>query len=128
MAAGVFTVARTAVLDVLAAQAAISLENAYLYSDLRERESRIRCLIDSNVVGIFFWTMSGDITDANDEFLRLVGHSRESLQTGELSWRTMTPSEYDELDRWSIEQCALAALRPRRKGRSCAEMVCVYRS
>ena len=89
---------------MLAAQAAISLENAYLYSDLRERESRIRRLIDSNVVGIFFWTMSGAITDANDEFLRLAGHSRDALLRGQLTWQTMTPPEYHELDRQSIEQ------------------------
>ena len=104
MAAGAFTAERTAILDVLAAQAAISLENAYLYSDLREREGRIRRLVDSNVVGIFFWTMSGAITDANDEFLRLAGYSRDALLRGELTWQTMTPSEYHELDRLSIEQ------------------------
>ncbi|MDB6010865.1 MAG: domain S-box protein [Gammaproteobacteria bacterium] len=104
MAAGVFTAERMSILDVLAAQAAISLENAYLYSDLRERESRIRRLIDSNVVGIFFWTMSGAITEANDEFLRLAGYSRDALLRGELTWQTMTPSEYHELDRQSIEQ------------------------
>ena len=104
MAAGVFTAERMTILDVLAAQAAISLQNAYLYSDLRERESRIRRLMDSNVVGIFFWTMSGAITEANDEFLRLVGYSRDALLRGELTWQTMTPSGYQELDRQSIEQ------------------------
>jgi PAS domain S-box-containing protein len=55
-------------------------------------------------VGIFFWTMSGAITEANDEFLRLAGYSRDALLRGELTWQTMTPSEYHELDRQSIEQ------------------------
>ena len=110
MAAGVFTAERTSILDVLAAQAAISLENAYLYSDLRERESRIRRLIDSNVVGIFFWTMSGAITEANDEFLRLAGYSRHALLRGELTWQTMTPPEYHELDRQSIEQLRVGGI------------------
>jgi GAF domain-containing protein len=46
LASHVFTPARIAVLDVLASQAAISLENAKLYNDLREREARIRRLVD----------------------------------------------------------------------------------
>src|SRR3982074_2115207 len=37
----VFTPARISVLEMLASQAAISLENARLYNDLREREARI---------------------------------------------------------------------------------------
>ena len=112
MAAGVFTAARMAVLDVLAAQAAISLENAYLYSDLHERESRIRRLIDSNVVGVFFWTLHGQITDGNEGFLRLVGHSREDLRGGGLTWQAMTPPEYYELDELSIEQLRAGGIAP----------------
>jgi GAF domain-containing protein len=38
----VFTPARIAVLETLASQAAVSLENARLYNNLREREARIR--------------------------------------------------------------------------------------
>jgi GAF domain-containing protein len=45
----VFTPARISVLELLASQAAISLENARLYNDLREREARIRRLVDSNI-------------------------------------------------------------------------------
>jgi GAF domain-containing protein len=40
LASHVFTPARIAVLELLASQAAISLENASLYSDLGEREAR----------------------------------------------------------------------------------------
>src|SRR6202163_1840561 len=47
LASHVFTPARVLVLELLASQAAISLENARLYSDLQEREARIRRLVDS---------------------------------------------------------------------------------
>ena len=47
-----FTPARIAVLELLAAQAAISLENTRLYSDLQERETKVRRLVDSNIIGI----------------------------------------------------------------------------
>ena len=46
LASQVFTPARISVLELLASQAAISLENARLYNDLREREARIRGLVD----------------------------------------------------------------------------------
>src|SRR6516225_3353718 len=41
-----FTPGRTAVLEILAAQAAISLENTRLYADLQEREAKVRRLVD----------------------------------------------------------------------------------
>ena len=46
LASHVFTPARISVLEMLASQAAISLENARLYNDLREREARIRRLVE----------------------------------------------------------------------------------
>lgn len=104
LVAGLFTPSRTAVLEVLAAQAAISLENAYLYRDVRERESLIRHLLDSNMVGIFFWTVTGAIVDANDAFLRLVGYTRENLVSGALSWHALIPPEYRERASIALEQ------------------------
>src|SRR5262249_153709 len=65
-----FAPARTAVLKLLASQAAISIENSRLYRDLAERESRIRRLVDANIVGIFVWELEGRILEANDAFLR----------------------------------------------------------
>src|SRR6202022_787869 len=50
LASHVFTPSRISVLELLASQAAISLENARLYSDLQEREARIRRLVDSNII------------------------------------------------------------------------------
>ena len=73
LASHVFTPARIAVLELLASQAAISLENARLYSDLQEREAKIRRLVDSNIIGIVFWDLQGRIIDANDAFLDIVG-------------------------------------------------------
>ncbi len=57
LAPRVFAPARTAVLKLLASQAAISLENTRLYRDLAEREARIRRLVDANIIGIFIWTI-----------------------------------------------------------------------
>ncbi|MGV7216327.1 AAA family ATPase [Bradyrhizobium sp. UFLA05-112] len=98
-----FTPDRVAVLDLLAAQAAISLENTLLYRDLQEREARIRRLVDSNIIGILFWDGSGDISYANDAFLSMTGYSRQELVSGTVRWNDMTPAEYRNEDRQRIE-------------------------
>jgi PAS domain S-box-containing protein len=92
-----FTPDRIAVLELLAAQAAISLENTRLYSDLQEREAKVRRLVDSNIVGIYIWDFQGRIIDANDAFLEMVGYSREDLVSGRLHYPGLTPSEWDDV-------------------------------
>src|SRR5262249_59382167 len=79
LAPGTFTAQRTALLEVLAAQAAISLDVARLYRDVEQREARIRRLVDANIVGIFIWEFGGGIREANDAFLRMIGCEREDL-------------------------------------------------
>jgi PAS domain S-box-containing protein len=98
LAAHVFTPARITVLKLLASQAAISLENTYLYRDLEEREAKIRRLVDANIVGIFIWNLDGDIIDANEAFLKMVGYGREDLVSGSVRWTDLTPPQWRERD------------------------------
>ncbi len=98
LAAGVFTPARMAVLNVLVSQAAMSLENTRLYRDLAERESRIRRLVDANIVGILIWDLEGRILEANEAFLAMVGYDRTDLAAGRLSWTDLTPPEWRDRD------------------------------
>src|ERR1700694_1342639 len=87
LASHAFTPARISVVELLASQAAISLENARLYNDLQEREARIRRLVDSNIIGIMMWDVEGRILDANEAFLHMVGYSRDDLVSGDLRWK-----------------------------------------
>jgi PAS domain S-box-containing protein len=98
LAPRVFAPARMAVLKLLASQAAISIENGRLYRDLAERESRIRRLVDANIVGIFVWDLEGRILEANDAFLMMVGYEREDLAAGRLRWTDLTPAEWRDRD------------------------------
>jgi PAS domain S-box-containing protein len=116
LASHVFTPARISVLELLASQAAISLENAQLYNDLQEREAKIRRLVDSNIVGIVIWDFQGRIIDANQAFLDMVGYAREDLVSGRLRWPELTPAEWRDADDQAIaEQKALGTLQPREK-------------
>jgi PAS domain S-box-containing protein len=85
----VFTPARMAILGILASQAAISLENSRLYSELQEREARVRRLVDANIIGIVIWSLDGRILEANEAFLRLVGHRRQDLLSGRIKWQEL---------------------------------------
>jgi PAS domain S-box-containing protein len=96
LAPGVFAPKRIALLKLLASQAAIALENARLYRDLAEREAKIRRLVESNIVGILIGDLEGQILEANDAFLRLLGYDHDDLRLGRLNWRNLTPPEWME--------------------------------
>jgi PAS domain S-box-containing protein len=71
---------------------------------LRERESRIRRLVDSNIIGIHIWDFDGRIVEANDEFLRMVGYDREDLTAGRIRWADLTPPDWRDRNNARIEQ------------------------
>src|SRR5262249_36390188 len=104
LAPRVFAPARTAVLKLLASQAAISLENSRLYRDLADREGRIRRLVDANILGICIWNLEGAIVAANDAFLRMLQYSREDVVSGRLRWTDLTPPEWCEWDERAVAE------------------------
>jgi len=109
---GVFAPARTAILKLLASQAAISLENSRLYRDLAEREARVRSLVDANIIGIFTWHLDGRVFDANEEFLRIIGYSREDLASDRLRWTDFTLPEWRETDARVMEELKRGGTAP----------------
>lgn len=92
LTAHAFTSKRIAVLELLAAQAAISLENTRLYSALQEREARVRRLVEANIIGVVIWDAGGRIIDANDAFLDIVQYSRGD--SAGMKWTELTPPEW----------------------------------
>jgi len=77
-------------------QAQTEQERAFIA--LQESEGRFRCLVEANIIGIILVELSGNIKEANDAFLQMVGYTREELQAGKLHWPTITPPEYRHLD------------------------------
>ncbi len=75
-------------------------------TERKRTEALFRRLVDSNAQGVIFWNMKGDITGANDAFLRLMRYDREDLEAGLITRSKLTPSEYAELDRRAIAQIA----------------------
>src|ERR1700704_3266316 len=71
---------------------------------LREREAKIRRLVDSNIIGIFIWDFDGRVLEANDEFLRMVNYDREDLVSGRIRWADLTPPDWRDRNNARIEQ------------------------
>jgi PAS domain S-box-containing protein len=71
---------------------------------LRESEFRFRRVMESNMIGMGFWTSAGDIADANDALLNLLGYTREEFLAEKPRWTDLTPPEYAEIDEHVLEQ------------------------
>jgi PAS domain S-box-containing protein len=61
---------------------------------LRLAHERLRRFVDSNIIGIVIATAEGAIIEANDYYLRVLGHTREELTQGKINWRSVTPPEW----------------------------------
>ncbi len=70
---------------------------------LQASETRFRRVFESNIVGMMFTNFDGQITDANDHFLEMLGYSREDMNAKHLNWETITPPEYLPLDLHAIQ-------------------------
>jgi PAS domain S-box-containing protein len=79
---------------------------------VRQSDARFRTLVQSSVIGVFVARLDGSIVEANDEFLHIVGYSRDDLTTGKLRWDSITPPEFHEADRERVKQLATARTLP----------------
>jgi PAS domain S-box-containing protein len=77
---------------------------ARLHGEIEERETKIRRLVDSNIIGVFIWDFDGRILEANDEFLRMVSCDHEDLVSGRIRWADLTPPDWRDRNNARIEQ------------------------
>jgi PAS domain S-box-containing protein len=111
-----FSYEQIALIESFADQAVIAIENERLYNDLREREARIRRLVDSNIIGIMIGDSRGRILEANEALLDMLGYSREDLIAGRLRWTRLTPPEWAPADQDALAQLsATGTCRPYEK-------------
>ncbi|MGA0611282.1 response regulator [Caldimonas sp. KR1-144] len=71
---------------------------------LHASQAGLRRLVESSIIGVFFWDLAGAIHEANDAFLALVGYTREDLEAGVVNWARLTPPECAEADRIAAEE------------------------
>ena len=74
---------------------------------LRQSDAKFKYMYNSSTFGIIFWNVHGEITDANHQFLELLGFSEEDLTSGKIKWSELTPPEYHHLDDKALKQIAI---------------------
>jgi PAS domain S-box-containing protein len=86
------------------------------YGELRDREAKIRRLVDSNIIGICVYNLDRHIAEANDAFLGMLGYSRDDFISRGLTFIGLTPPEWAEDDtRRLAELASTGTWRPSEK-------------
>ncbi|QDU79406.1 Signal transduction histidine-protein kinase BarA [Polystyrenella longa] len=65
---------------------------------LRQSDARFRRFVNSDIIGIVITDTHDKITAANNEFLRMIGYSREDLDTDRINWESIIPVEHRHYD------------------------------
>ncbi|WP_229182123.1 PAS domain-containing sensor histidine kinase [Bradyrhizobium oropedii] len=71
---------------------------------VRERDARIRRLVEANIIGVMLWDLDGQVLEANDAWLRMVGYDRDDLLAGRLDWKELTVPECRERDTQRVQK------------------------
>ena len=71
---------------------------------LRASETRLRRVVESSMIGVFFWDVTGAVVEANDAFLAIIGYGRDDLDAGRVDWSRLTPAEEAAADQDAIRQ------------------------
>jgi PAS domain S-box-containing protein len=79
-------------------------ERSNVEQALRSSEIRFTRLFEAGIIGILICDIQGNIKDANDGFLRMVGYSRDEVISGRVRWAEMTPPEWERHDQTAIAQ------------------------
>ena len=98
--------------QALADHAALAIANARSY--LAERDAREEAekattrfgrLSEAGVIGTIVMDLNGHrVVEINDTLLRLIGYTREELLSGEVSWSSLTPPGWADVDARALEQ------------------------
>lgn len=108
-ALSLFAIVLIVIFVTLVWQSAVAIERLSYQRDrvqetLRAYEQKLTSFVDSNVIGILFGDVYGNIQQANDELLGMIGYTQEDLLTGKLNWLEITPPEYLYLDEQGIAE------------------------
>lgn len=79
-------------------------ERKQIEEALRESEARFQRLRESNIIGITITDMEGNILEANDAFLSLIGYTRDDMEAGPIKWAIITPPQTRARDTEAIEE------------------------
>jgi PAS domain S-box-containing protein len=86
--------------------AQVVTERVRAEQEARKSEERFRRVFESNMIGLMFFRMTGEVTEANEPILTALGYSAADLEAGLLNWRTSTVPGYEHLDERALTELA----------------------
>jgi len=89
---------------ILFAVISISIGFIELLVELQRRQARVRRLVDANIIRIINPDIEGQIIEANDAFLHMVGYDREDLVSGRVHMTDLTPTEWRARDARTVAE------------------------
>jgi PAS domain S-box-containing protein len=73
-------------------------------AELQAAQGRLSRLVDANHIGIAVAGAGGEIFEANDYYLNLLGYTRSELDVGQVRWIDMTPPEHLPADERALAE------------------------
>jgi two-component system, cell cycle sensor histidine kinase and response regulator CckA len=73
-------------------------------AQLRLSETRFARLSESGIIGIVVADVVGNIHEANDAYLAMIGYSRDEVLSGAARWAEMTPPEWKATDDLAVAE------------------------
>ena len=79
----------------------------------RSPRTKVRRLLDSNIIGILIGNPDGHVQEANQAFLRILGYDQADLAAGRLYRTELTPPEWHDRDARAVaEMRTLGTVQP----------------
>jgi PAS domain S-box-containing protein len=70
-------------------------------------QERLRSMVNIPGLGVLTWEpTTGTLIDANDVFLEMSGYTRQQVNSGQITWRKLTPEEHVAESERQMEQLA----------------------
>jgi PAS domain S-box-containing protein len=82
----------------------------------KRAEAKLRAFVEATPIGTINGHVDGRVLSANDEYLRIIGRTREELEAGLVRWDDITPPEWADADASGVaEALEHGACTPYRK-------------
>jgi PAS domain S-box-containing protein len=102
--------------------AELTRNNEALASEIAERkraeaalvksEAVFRRLVESGIIGVIATNGEGNILEANQAFLDMVGYTADEVRAGHVRWTDMTPPDHRSLDLAASERLRATGVAP----------------
>jgi PAS domain S-box-containing protein len=79
-------------------------------TELLLNEEKLRAFVNTNFMGIACFDIDGEISQANEEFLQIIGYCRQDLLAGKINWVEITPIEYRDIEEKAINEARLKGI------------------